>query len=123
MYLSQLIEFIGHFMGAVLQLILIMMMARRKDKRRSENVFYTLVAAAFIWHAGNFVITFSELLTGRRVIIIGLAWDTAAARLIVEEAGGRVTRLSGAPFSIFDKDILASNGRIHRVMRRVLTGK
>ena len=79
MYLSQLIEFIGHFMGAVLQLILIMMMARRKDKRRSENVFYTLVAAAFIWHAGNFVITFSELLTGRRVIIIGLAWDTAAA--------------------------------------------
>ena len=54
MYLSQLIEFIGHFMGAVLQLILIMMMARRKDKRRSENVFYTLVAAAFIWHAGNF---------------------------------------------------------------------
>ena len=50
-------------------------------------------------------------------------WDTAAARLIVEEAGGRVTRLSGKPFSIFDPDILASNGHIHRTMRRVLTGK
>jgi signal transduction histidine kinase len=78
MYLSQLIEFIGHFMGAVLQLILIMMMARRKDKRYSEKVFFTLVVAIFIWHSGNFVSTFSELLTGERVIIVGLVWDTAA---------------------------------------------
>ena len=82
MHLSQLIEFIGHFMGAVLQLILIMMMARRKDKRHSEKVFFTLVVAVFIWHAGNFVSTFSELLTGTRVIIIGLVWDTAAASSI-----------------------------------------
>ena len=50
-------------------------------------------------------------------------WDTAAARLIVEEAGGRVTRLDGSRYSIFDDDILASNGRIHRQMQRVLTGK
>jgi len=50
-------------------------------------------------------------------------WDTAAARLIVEEAGGRVTRLSGERFSIFDKDILASNGRLHRQMQKVLTGR
>lgn len=52
-----------------------------------------------------------------------LPWDTAAARLLVEEAGGRVTRLHGGPYSIFDGDILVSNGRIHRAMRRVLTGK
>ncbi|MDH3890317.1 MAG: inositol monophosphatase [candidate division Zixibacteria bacterium] len=50
-------------------------------------------------------------------------WDTAAARLIVEQAGGRVTRLNARPFSIFDKDILASNGRIHRAMQKVLTAK
>jgi signal transduction histidine kinase len=79
MQLSQLIEFIGHFMGAVLQLILIMMMARRKEKRDSEKIFFTLVVAVFIWHSGNFVSTFSELLTGTRVIIIGLIWDTASS--------------------------------------------
>lgn len=79
MHLSQLIEFIGHLMGAVLQLILIMMMARRKDKRRSENIFYLLVGAVFIWHAGNFVSAFSQLLVGRRVIVVGLVWDTATA--------------------------------------------
>jgi myo-inositol-1(or 4)-monophosphatase len=50
-------------------------------------------------------------------------WDTAAARLIVEEAGGRVTRLNGRPYFIFDRDILASNSGIHRAMQRVLTGK
>jgi len=78
MQFSQLIEFIGHFMGAVLQLVLIMMMARRKDKRHSEKVFFTLVVAIFIWHAGNFISTFSELLVGQRVIVIGLTWDMAA---------------------------------------------
>jgi len=77
MHLSHLIEFIGHFMGAVLQLILIMVMARRKDKRRGENVFYLLVVLIFIWHAGNFVSAFSQLLMGKRVVIVGLIWDTA----------------------------------------------
>lgn len=65
-------------MGAVLQLILIMMMSRRKEKLRSEKIFFTLVVAVFIWHSGNFVIIFSNLLTGMRVRIIGLIWDTAA---------------------------------------------
>jgi myo-inositol-1(or 4)-monophosphatase len=50
-------------------------------------------------------------------------WDTAAAKLIVEEAGGKVTRLNGKPYSIFDPDILASNGHLHRTMRTVLTGR
>jgi len=47
-------------------------------------------------------------------------WDTAAAKVIVEEAGGIVTRIDGKPFSIFDKEILASNGHIHRSMKTVL---
>ena len=41
-------------------------------------------------------------------------WDTAAGSLIVEEAGGKVSRLNGNPFSIYNNQILASNGRIHR---------
>jgi myo-inositol-1(or 4)-monophosphatase len=49
-------------------------------------------------------------------------WDTAAAVLIVENAGGRISRLDGRPYSIFAADILASNGRIHRAMQKVLVG-
>lgn len=79
MHLSKLIEFIGHFSGAVLQVILIIMMARRRDRRRGENIFFLLVAVVFIWHAGNFISAFSELLVGSRVIVVGLVWDTATA--------------------------------------------
>ena len=42
-------------------------------------------------------------------------WDYAAAALIVEEAGGRVTHLDGSALNLFgaDKSLLATNGRIH----------
>ena len=50
-------------------------------------------------------------------------WDTAAAILIVQEAGDSVSRINGKPYSIFDKDILASNGRLHAAMMSALTGK
>jgi myo-inositol-1(or 4)-monophosphatase len=47
-------------------------------------------------------------------------WDTAAGRVILEEAGGRITDFSGNPFSIYTKQIVASNGRIHGEMLEVL---
>jgi myo-inositol-1(or 4)-monophosphatase len=47
-------------------------------------------------------------------------WDTAAGALIAEEAGGRITDFSGGPFSIYRKEILVSNGRIHEEMLGVL---
>jgi len=49
-------------------------------------------------------------------------WDTAAAILIVTEAGGKITQLNGKPYDIFDADILASNSKIHKAMQKVLTG-
>jgi myo-inositol-1(or 4)-monophosphatase len=47
-------------------------------------------------------------------------WDTAAGILMVEESGGKVSRFSGEPFSIFHRDIVASNGLIHQEMMAVL---
>ncbi len=41
------------------------------------------------------------------------SWDTAAGALIVEEAGGKVTRFDGAPFEINSRETLASNGFLH----------
>ncbi len=40
-------------------------------------------------------------------------WDTAAGVLIVEEAGGKVTRFDGSPFEIDSSETLASNGLVH----------
>ncbi len=47
-------------------------------------------------------------------------WDWAAARLIVAEAGGKTTDFSGKPLNVNDRNILASNGKIHREMMAVL---
>lgn len=41
-------------------------------------------------------------------------WDVAAGKLILEEAGGKVTHWDGKPFDIFSREtIFASNGHIH----------
>jgi myo-inositol-1(or 4)-monophosphatase len=45
------------------------------------------------------------------------SWDTAAGILLVQEAGGKVTDLSGAPYRAGGPNILVSNGRIHAEMR------
>jgi myo-inositol-1(or 4)-monophosphatase len=40
-------------------------------------------------------------------------WDWAAGALLIEEAGGQVSRISGAPATFAAPDVLASNGKIH----------
>jgi myo-inositol-1(or 4)-monophosphatase len=40
-------------------------------------------------------------------------WDTAAGVLIVEEAGGRVSRFDGSEFELNSRETMASNGLIH----------
>ena len=47
-------------------------------------------------------------------------WDMAAGVLLIEEAGGQVSRYDGRPFSIYEPPILASNGLIHAEMRSIL---
>ncbi len=47
-------------------------------------------------------------------------WDVAAGVLLVEEAGGRVSRYDGTRFDIFTPPIIASNGLIHEAMMSVL---
>ena len=50
-------------------------------------------------------------------------WDTAAAVLFVANAGGKISRIDGRKYSIYDPDLLASNGLIHAAMGRVLNGR
>ncbi len=49
-------------------------------------------------------------------------WDTAAAKLILEESGGIVSDFSGGKYSIFGDEILCSNGKIHSEMIKILKG-
>jgi myo-inositol-1(or 4)-monophosphatase len=49
-------------------------------------------------------------------------WDAAAGWVIVEEAGGRVTRLDGSPYDVYRPSLLATNGSVHEEMLEVLRG-
>jgi fructose-1,6-bisphosphatase/inositol monophosphatase family enzyme len=40
----------------------------------------------------------------------------AAGFLLVEEAGGRVTRTDGSPLDTFAADCIASNGPLHPIL-------
>ncbi|XP_016749529.1 phosphatase IMPL1, chloroplastic isoform X3 [Gossypium hirsutum] len=47
-------------------------------------------------------------------------WDITAAVLIIEEAGGVVTRMDGGKLCVFDKSVLVSNGAIHaKLLERI----
>ncbi len=47
-------------------------------------------------------------------------WDICAGKLIIEEAGGKVTNFKGEQVSIFSPQFLASNGYIHDKMMKIL---
>jgi myo-inositol-1(or 4)-monophosphatase len=48
-------------------------------------------------------------------------WDVAAGALLVQEAGGRVTGIDGAPLDLDRPTLIASNGRIHDALLATLT--
>ena len=47
-------------------------------------------------------------------------WDVSAGALIVEQAGGRITGMDGTRFDPAAAHLVASNGRIHQAMLRVI---
>jgi histidinol-phosphatase len=49
-------------------------------------------------------------------------WDLAPCKIIVEEAGGRFTDLTGAP-TIYSGSALATNGRLHDTALALLAGR
>jgi myo-inositol-1(or 4)-monophosphatase len=48
-------------------------------------------------------------------------WDVSAATLVIEEAGGRVSRFDGAAFDTRCGEIVASNGHLHDEMVDVIS--
>ena len=49
-------------------------------------------------------------------------WDMAAGVVLVREAGGTVSRYGGKDFSLRSPDLIASNGRIHPALIKMVAG-
>jgi len=50
------------------------------------------------------------------------AWDSAAGFLMVEEAGGKVTDFTGDHYSLYQPNLLATNGKIHDELLLAING-
>jgi myo-inositol-1(or 4)-monophosphatase len=48
------------------------------------------------------------------------SWDLAAGALIVQESGGIVTDLDGSPYTIETRNMLCTNGKIHKEVLQLL---
>jgi len=47
-------------------------------------------------------------------------WDIAAGVLLVRQAGGKVTDFNGREWSLASRDLLASNGQVHKQLLKML---
>lgn len=98
---------------------------RRKD-RNVRHFRKFLISTQAIRRAGSAALDLCYVACGRFDGFWELdlhPWDSAAGQIIVEEAGGIVTRFDGSPYTPYNKDILATNGLIHGQMKRSLTGR
>lgn len=50
------------------------------------------------------------------------AWDSAAGFLMVEEAGGKVTDFDGVYYDPYQPHLIATNGKIHDELLRIVNG-
>jgi myo-inositol-1(or 4)-monophosphatase len=96
----------------------------REDRNNNINYFKVMaLSAQAVRRAGSAALDLAYIAAGRFDGFWELKlmpWDTAAGRLLVEEAGGSVTDLRGDPYHLHSKDMLASNGLIHAEMARIL---
>jgi len=75
-------------------------MMKTEGIRRDGSAALNLVYTAMGWCDGYWEIIISP-------------WDIAAGTLLVTEAGGKVTDLEGRPLSIYQNQVVSSNGLIH----------
>ncbi len=47
-------------------------------------------------------------------------WDVAGAAIILQKAGGKITTTAGTPWTVFDPDVVATNGKLHDTLLPLL---
>jgi myo-inositol-1(or 4)-monophosphatase len=93
-----------------------------RDTNLAEYAAFSVRARA-VRRLGSAVIDLAYVACGRFdgfwELTLG-AWDVAAGGLLVEEAGGALTGIDGGPMDVDAPTLVASNGRIHEQILRVL---
>jgi myo-inositol-1(or 4)-monophosphatase len=98
----------------------------RKERNNNINFFEVMALnTQAVRRAGSAALDMAYVAAGRFDGFWELKlmpWDTAAAWLLIEEAGGIVTDLHGDPFHLHSPHIIAANNLIHAEISRILAG-
>jgi myo-inositol-1(or 4)-monophosphatase len=99
-----------------------------RESRENNLDYFTRMAkkAQAIRRAGSAALDLAYLAAGRFDGFWELKlkpWDAAAGCLMVQEAGGRISDLFGAPWHVEAPHLLASNGLLHQQMIEALRGE
>jgi myo-inositol-1(or 4)-monophosphatase len=97
---------------------------RTSKQTNLENFCAFAVRTHGIRRSGSAAVDFCHVAAGRLDGFWELKlnpWDCAAGYMMVREAGGKVTNFRGQPGTIYDREVIASNGLIHDQMINVLT--
>ena len=96
----------------------------RETPNNNLNYFNTMATKAqAIRRAGAAALDLAYLAAGRFDGFWELKlkpWDTAAGALLVAEAGGEISEISGAAWKLSSPDLLASNGLIQKSIMEIL---
>jgi myo-inositol-1(or 4)-monophosphatase len=91
-------------------------------RKRASTVFTRIFQRVMTARTfGSAALSFCHVAAGRMEGHAHLSlspWDIAAAALIVEEAGGKITTPTGAAWTVHSKAYVASNGHLHATILR-----
>jgi myo-inositol-1(or 4)-monophosphatase len=99
---------------------------KTKEQNNIDNFSNFLMSSLAVRRAGAATIDLCYVACGRFDGFWELdlcPWDTAAAELIVRQAGGKVTDIHGNQFSNYGSSIVASNKKLHNQMLTILKRK
>ena len=97
---------------------------KRKKDNNIDNFSRFLLASMAVRRAGAAAIDLCYVACGRFDGFWEMdlqPWDTAAASLIIKEAGGKITAFNGKKFDLYGDTTLASNGLIHKKMLKIIS--
>lgn len=91
-----------------------------RTRQRASQIFARILQRTMTGRAlGSAALSLCHVAAGRLDGYMHLSlspWDVAAAALIIEEAGGKVTTPSGTAWTVHSKAYVASNGYLHNTI-------
>lgn len=90
---------------------------RKKPKEILKDIERFCAANCRVRIYGSSPYAMTRVALGQAIVATnraGKPWDIAAAALLVEEAGGKVTDENGKPWSVDSENIIATNGILHQ---------